>query len=76
MARKKKDRHLQQGDVLGISNATADIPRATTDRGGHPRGIELDEDRPGSRDVEQAPGATSIDMGSGGEGNAIRRNRP
>ena len=75
MARKNRDRNRRAGDVLGISDATADIPRATTDRGGHPRGIELDEDRPGSRDVGQGAGATSIDMGSGGEGNAIKRNR-
>jgi hypothetical protein len=75
MPRKKRDRQMQEGDILGISNTTADIPRATPDRGGHPRGIELDDDRPGSRDVGQSPGATSIDMGSGGEGNSVKRSR-
>ena len=75
MPRKKKERQMQEGDVLGISNATGDIPRATPDRSGNPRGIELDEDRPGSRDVGQSSGATSIDIGSGGEGNSVKRSR-
>ena len=75
MPRKKKERQMQEGDILGISNTTAEIPRATSDRSGNPRGIELDEERPGSRDVGQSPGATSIDMGSGGEGNGVRRSR-
>ncbi len=62
----------RQGDILGISDATGEIPQATDDKGGHPEGIEVGRDRPGSRDVQRGPGATSIDMGSGGEGHAIK----
>jgi len=66
------ERDKQEGDVLGISRATADIPRATPDRGGNPAGIELDEERPGSREVRPKRGATSIDMGAGGEGHDVK----
>src|SRR5437763_4037877 len=41
---KNKNRDKKQnGDVLGISDspASAHIPQATTDRGGHPEGIEV-----------------------------------
>ena len=43
MAKTKK--HV--GDVLGISRARvpAHVPRATKDKGGNPKGIELDRPR-------------------------------
>ena len=41
MAKKSSKKHV--GDVLGISRARvpADVPRATKDRGGNPKGIEV-----------------------------------
>ena len=41
MAKSKPKKHV--GDVLGISRARvpADVPRATKDRGGNPKGIEV-----------------------------------
>jgi len=80
--RKSRDRRHEveaqekhEGDVLGISDAVADLPgpkpRAGTRR---PQGIEV-EPHPPNEDVEPGKGATSIDMGSGGEGHAIRRGR-
>ncbi len=75
--RKKLEQEIEagkeQGDVLGISRSPGRIPQATRDHGGHPRGIDVRKQRHGSADVHQGPGATSIDMGAGGEGNAIER---
>jgi hypothetical protein len=69
---KKSEKVKQQGDVLGISNATAPIPRHNVGKGGHPEGIELDKKKRNPlRDVPQRSGATSIDMGAGGEGNDL-----
>ncbi len=50
MAKPKK--HV--GDVLGISRARvpASVPRATQDRGGNPKGIEIE--RPSRRRTKQA----------------------
>ena len=75
MTRKKKaKRPEQEGDVIGISHATGAIPHANIIPGGHPRGIEIERDRDqGLDDVPQGSGATSIDMGAGGEGNAVKR---
>lgn len=41
MAKKSSKKHV--GDVLGISRARvpAHVPRATKDRGGNPKGIEV-----------------------------------
>ena len=41
MAKKSSKKHV--GDVLGISRARvpAHVPRATKDRGGNPKGIEI-----------------------------------
>jgi hypothetical protein len=43
MARKTSRSKKHVGDVLGISRARvpAHVPRATTDRGGNPKGIEV-----------------------------------
>lgn len=40
-ARKSSKKHV--GDVLGISRARVppDVPRATADRGGNPKGVEI-----------------------------------
>ena len=67
------DRPLREGDVLGVSDAPPDveIPRATTDRGGHPAGIEVRERTSGNSELRQTPGATGIDMGAGGTGTDI-----
>lgn len=63
-----------EGDILGISGATRPIPQATKKKGGNPKGIEIGKsDTPGAGDVEQSPGATSIDMGAGGEGHKVDR---
>jgi hypothetical protein len=61
-------RPKQEGDVLGISDADPDveIPRATDDRGGHPKGIDVRRRAPGIGDVQQGKGATGMDMGAGG----------
>jgi hypothetical protein len=60
------------GDVLGLSDAPSDvtIPRATTDRGGHPQGIEIEPSHDHDA-LKQSKGATGIDMGAGGEGTDI-----
>lgn len=68
--RSKDSRPRHNGDVLGLSDASpsVEIPRATSDRGGHPRGIEV-ENRPRRHtDLEQSTGVTGIDMGAGGSG--------
>jgi hypothetical protein len=62
----------QPGDILGISHATGQIPHEHVRPGGHPEGIDV-RDPDATRDLPQTPGATSIDMGAGGEGNAIKR---
>ena len=73
--KKSANQPEQEGDVLGISHATASIPRNNVGKGGHPEGIEIDTHKSGGSDVPQRSGATSIDMGAGGEGNAIKRER-
>jgi hypothetical protein len=59
--------------VLGISDTdpAVEIPRATDDRGGHPRGIEVRRPATGIGDVPQSKGATGADMGAGGEDTAV-----
>lgn len=74
----KKPAH--EGDILGLGDASPDveIPRATSDHGGHPQGIDVREPATGIGDVRQSSGATGIDMGHGGEGTNIsaRPRRP
>jgi hypothetical protein len=62
-----------KGDVLGISDTPVDveIPRATSDRGGHPQGIDVRGHATGIGDLHQSSGATGIDMGHGGEGTNV-----
>jgi hypothetical protein len=77
MAKRNKKRD-QEGDVIGISHATGKVPPATSDKGGHPRGIDVvpEPEAAGMRELEQGShGATSIDMGAGGNGNGINRRR-
>lgn len=67
-------KHL--GDVLGISDtpASTQIPRATEDRDGHPRGIEVGEHHHrhwGDEDINQSSGAEGVDMGAGGGGTDV-----
>jgi hypothetical protein len=70
----EKDRDDQkperEGDVLGISDTPAEveIPRATSDTGGHPKGIDVRRRTTGTADLKQSSGATGIDMGAGGSG--------
>jgi hypothetical protein len=59
------------GDVLGIGDAEGEIPAATSDRGGHPEGIEVRERTTGTADLQRGKGATGIDMGHGGKGTGI-----
>jgi hypothetical protein len=72
--KQKKDRK-QFGDVLGISDtpASTHIPQATTDHGGHPRGIEVRNYRrhTGADELQQSSGATGVDMGAGGSGTDV-----
>jgi hypothetical protein len=73
--RNKKDKK-HSGDVLGLGDASpaVEIPRATQDRGGHPKGIEVrrpSREHTGTNDLEQSKGATGIDMGAGGSGTDI-----
>ena len=77
MPSKRPRRKEQEGDVIGISHATGKLPPATFDTGGHPQGIDVipEPDLAGIRDLEQGTGATSIDMGGGGKGNAVTRRR-
>jgi hypothetical protein len=71
MKRKRAEKPKMEGDVLGISDSPpeAELPRATSDRGGHPEGIELGERRrhTGADELRPSKGATGIDMGAGGE---------
>jgi hypothetical protein len=65
----------REGDVLGISDAEGDLPGPKPREGTRrPKGIEVDP-HPESQDAEPGKGATSIDMGAGGEGHAIRRRK-
>ena len=74
MSRRKR-KPEQVGDVIGISHPTGPIPHENVWKGGHPRGIELEDDTgtPGLRDVPQRSGATSADLGGAGQGNSARR---
>ena len=73
--RSKKESKKQTGDILGLSDspASASIPQATTDHGGHPQGIELGGRRRhwGADELQQSKGATGADMGAGGNGTDI-----
>ena len=75
MKNKNRDKK-QNGDVLGISDSPASthIPQATTDRGGHPEGIEVGPRRErhwGADELKQSKGVEGIDMGAGGGGTDI-----
>ena len=63
------------GDTLGISDtpASTHIPQGT-DRGGHPKGIEIGEHHRRSA-TGDSKGATGIDMGAGGSGTDISADR-
>jgi hypothetical protein len=78
--REEDHRPAHGGDILGLGDAPpeVEIPRATTDRGGHPQGIEVGHRATGIGDVPQSSGATGIDMGGGGEGTDVssRPRRP
>jgi hypothetical protein len=72
--RTKEQEPEQEGDVLGISQAKGKIPHDNIGKGGHPEGIELDTESKvatPSRNLKRGSGATSIDMGGGGEGNDL-----
>ncbi len=68
-----KRRPKRSGDVLGLSDADpgVEIPRATDDRGGHPRGIDVRQPATGFGDVQRSKGATGADMGAAGEDTAL-----
>ena len=67
----------RQGDILGISDAdpAVEIPRATTDRGGNPAGIEIGPASSPMGGLRRSKGATGIDMGSGGTGTDVEPSR-
>ena len=62
-------RPKREGDILGLSDADphVDIPQATDDHGGNPRGIEVRDHATGIGDLTRSKGATGMDMGAGGE---------
>ena len=64
MRHKNRDKK-KAGDVLGISDSppSAGIPQATTDHGGHPKGIELGEHKRhwGNEDLQTSGGATGAE---------------
>lgn len=64
----------RHGDVLGITDAdpNVEIPRATEDRGGNPKGIEVRGHASGIGELKQTKGATGIDMGAGGKGTGVK----
>lgn len=64
----------RHGDILGVTDADPDveIPRATTDRGGNPKGIEVGERATGIGEAKPGKGATGIDMGAGGKGTGVK----
>jgi hypothetical protein len=70
----KKD-NKKAGDILGISDtpASTQIPQATTDHGGHARGIEVREYRrhTGADELQPSKGVTGMDMGGGGSGTDV-----
>lgn len=68
------DEPARHGDILGITDADPDveIPRATEDRGGNPKGIEVRGHASGVGHLKQNKGATAIDMGAGGSGSGVK----
>ena len=73
--RKHSKKPEQMGDVIGISHAKGSIPQHKTGTGGHPDGIDVRREGHSIQDLNQGPGATSIDMGAAGEGNTVKRRR-
>ena len=62
------------GDILGLGGPASpgsDIPDNTTKTPRRHRRIEEDDPMTESSDIPRTPGATGIDMGSGGEGTDI-----
>jgi hypothetical protein len=61
------------GDVLGVSDAPGDvgIPRATSDRGGNPAGIEVRKRSTGTGHLKQSDGAVGVDIGAATPGNPV-----
>lgn len=72
---KKEKENKQSGDVLGISDtpASTQIPQAARDRGGHPEGIEIGEQKRhwGAEAHQPSSGVEGVDMGAGGGGTDI-----
>jgi hypothetical protein len=67
-----RDERKPAGDVLGIADANP--PRDHVPSRDDSVGLtESETGRPGSREVQRSPGATSIDMGAGGTGTDIER---
>lgn len=64
----------RHGDILGVTDADPDveIPRATEDRSGNPKGIDVREHASGIGELKRTKGATGIDMGAGGTGTGVK----
>jgi hypothetical protein len=64
----------RHGDILGITDAdpNVEIPRATEDRSGNPKGIDVRGHASGIGHLKQTKGATAIDMGAGGTGTGVK----
>lgn len=62
------------GGILGLGDANPPREPVPSDGRGI-QGVELDTERPGSRELKRSKGATGIDMGAGGEGTGIKRER-
>lgn len=65
---------LREGDILGLGNVGSggtDIPDNTVKSPRRRHRVEDEEPITESSDVPRSPGATGVDMGSGGEGTDI-----
>lgn len=82
MAHKNAKQGKHEGDILGLgtSPASATIPQASKDHGGHPQGIDVGRAKGGTMPgidelTTGSGGATGIDMGGSGSGTQIKKDR-
>ena len=68
----REDEAARPDGVLGIADANPPRDPVPSDGRGV-KGVEVNTERPGSREVKRGSGATGIDMGAGGEGTDVDR---
>lgn len=69
---RREEEAVRPDGVLGIGDANPPRDPVPSDGRGV-KGVEVNTDRPGSREVQRGSGATGIDMGAGGEGTDVDR---